>query len=92
MSWALFSRETQHFSCSPPGYKPKASPQIPHFLDLSWLHKQFAIHSGSESPSSHSSSFLQDLGYVVISLRVIVQKSMCRVTLDHGETQERHRS
>ena len=42
-------------------------------------------------PSSCSSFLLQDLGYIVISLCVIVQKSTCHVTLDHGEVQERHK-
>ena len=41
----------------------------------------------SESPSSHSSSLLQDLGYVVFSLPVVVQGSRRRVTLDHGGAQ-----
>ena len=35
---------------------------------------------------------VQDLEYIAISLCIIVQKSICRVILDHGETQERHRS
>ena len=43
------------------------------------------------SPSSHGSSLLQDLGHVAISLRILMQKGMCDVTLDHGEIQERHR-
>ena len=35
---------------------------------------------------------VQDLEYIAISLCIIVQKSICRVILDHGETQERQRS
>ena len=46
----------------------------------------------SESLSSHSSSLYQDLGYIVLSLHIIVQEYMCRVTLDHGGVQERHTS
>ena len=41
----------------------------------------------SESPSSHSSSLLQDLGYIVFSLHVVGQENMCHVTLDHGGVQ-----
>ena len=70
--------ETQHFLCNPPGYKPKA-PKVPHILTLSQLHKQFSICSGLELPSSHSSSLLKDLGYIVTSLCVIVQKGMFHV-------------
>ena len=46
------------------------------------------VHSCvSELPFFHSSSLLQDLGYVVLSLPVIVQGSMCRVALGHGGVQ-----
>ena len=41
----------------------------------------------SESPSSHSSSLLQDLGCPVLSLHSVVQGNMCRVTLGHGGVQ-----
>ena len=36
--WALFFPETQHFPHSPPGYKQKPSPVVPHILILNWLH------------------------------------------------------
>ena len=42
----------------------------------------------SESPSPCSSSLFQELGCAVLSLHVVVQESMCHVTLDHGEVQE----
>ena len=42
----------------------------------------------SKSPSSLSSSLLQDLGYLVLSLHVIVQENMCHVALDYGEVRE----
>ena len=38
----------------------------------------------AKSPSSLRSSVLQDLGYDVLSLHVIVQENMCHVALDHG--------
>ena len=46
----------------------------------------------SELPSSCSSCLLQDLGYAVLSLHVVVQESICCVTLDHGglESREPH--
>ena len=45
-----------------------------------------------KSPSSCSNSLLQYLGYVVISLHVIVQECVCPGALGHGEIQERHKS
>ena len=47
---------------------------------------QFFIVFALRSPFLRSSSFLQDVEYVSISLCVIVQESMCRVFLDHSET------
>ena len=41
----------------------------------------------SESPSSRSSSLLQDLGCTILSLHVLVQENMCCVTLGHGGVQ-----
>ena len=41
----------------------------------------------SESPSSHCSSLLQDLGCIILSLHVVVQENMCCVPLDHGRVQ-----
>ena len=69
----------------------KIIPESPSFSHLKPT-VQIPIHLGSESPSSRSSSLFQDLGNGVISLHIVVQKSVCHVTLDHGETQERHRS
>ena len=45
---------------------------------------------GFRVASSGSISLLQDLGYIVLSLHVVVQENMCRVTLDHGESREAH--
>ena len=42
----------------------------------------------AKSPSSLRSSVLQDLGYDVLSLHVIVQENMCHVALDQSEVQE----
>ena len=81
---ALLSQETQHFPCSPKGYKPKPCPKVPLIL----LHPLWNVHLWvSESPSSCSSSLLQDLGYVVLCLCVVVQSNMCHVTLDYGGVQ-----
>ena len=52
------------------------------------LHPLWSVHwCVSESPSSRSSSLLQDLGCAVLSLHVVVQENMCCVTLDHGGVQ-----
>ena len=45
------------------------------------LHSLWKVHLWvSESPSSCSSSLLQDLGYVVLSLHVVVQGNVSRYT------------
>ena len=74
--------------------RPKACPEVPHLLSVlkpaaqTVFHPLWKAHSWvSESPSSHSSSLLQDLGYVVLSLHAVVQEHMCRVALDHGGVQ-----
>ena len=41
----------------------------------------------SELPSCHSSSLFQDLEYTLLSLHVVVQGSMCHVTVDHSRVQ-----
>ena len=47
------------------------------------LHRLWNVHLWvSESPSSCSSSLLQDLGYAVLSLHVMVQENMCCATLN----------
>ena len=47
------------------------------------------VHSWvSESPTSRSSSPLEDMGYVVLSLHVVVQGNTCPVTLDPSGVQE----
>ena len=52
------------------------------------LHPLWKVHLWvSGSPSSRSSSLLQDLGYVVLSLHAVVQGNMCHVTLGHGGVQ-----
>ena len=52
------------------------------------LHPLWKAHLWvAELPSSHSSSPLQDVGYVVLSLHVVVQGNMCRVALGHGAVQ-----
>ena len=52
------------------------------------LHLLWKVHLWVPgSPSSGSSSLLQDLGYVVLSLHAVVQGNMCRVTLGHGGVQ-----
>ena len=90
---ALFSHETQHFPCPPPGYKPEPCPEVPHILICSSASCQTCVHPsgrcscGCELPSSRSSSLLQDQGYIVFSLTVVVQGSRCCVTLDHGGVQ-----
>ena len=93
----LFSHEAQHFPCSPLGCKPKPCPEVPVSLPVlkpieqTGLHSLWKVHLWvSESPSSHSSSLLQDLGYSVLSLHVVVQENICRVTLDHGGAQGAH--
>ena len=78
--------------------KPSSSPSP--YLVLSWLYKQFSIlwkvHSWvSESPSSRSSSPLWYLGYLVLSLHVVVQENMCCMApkrVARGDVQERHTS
>ncbi|KAF6084291.1 hypothetical protein HJG60_008568 [Phyllostomus discolor] len=46
------------------------------------LHPLQNVHLwASESPSSRSGSLLQDLGCAVLSLHVVAQETMCRVTL-----------
>ena len=51
------------------------------------LHPLWKVHLWvSESPSC-SSFFLQDLGYIILSFHIVVQESMCYVTLDHGGVQ-----
>ena len=52
------------------------------------LHPLWKAHLWvAEMPSSRSSSPLQDVGYVVLSLHVVVQGNMCRVALGHGAVQ-----
>ena len=67
----------------------KANPVIAHILKLA---VQTVLQPGWKIPKSPFScgTSLQDLGYVVLSLHVIVQASTCCVTPDRGETQERH--
>ena len=49
------------------------------------LHPLWKVHLWvSESPSSRTSSVLQDLLYVVLGLHVVVQGNMCYVTLGHS--------
>ena len=74
---ALFSHKTQHFPCSPPAYKSEPCPEVPHILKLAaqtGLHPFWkALLWVSESPSSCTISLLQDLGYIFLSLHVMVQ-------------------
>ena len=72
---ALFSQETQNFPCSPPGYKPNHAQKFPTSLSVLRLATQTGLHPlwnmhlwVSESPSSRSSSLLQELGCAVLSL------------------------
>ena len=91
----LLLHETQHFPCSPKGYKPKANLNSSPYSHLNPAVQAVlqSLWQVPKSPSSGSSPVLQDLGHVVISLCVIiVQESMCCGALDHGEVQERHKS
>ena len=76
---ALLFHETQHFPCSPPGYKQNHVQKFP----ISSFFLKPAVQTGlhpiwnvllwvSESPSSHSSTLLQDLGCAVLSLHVVL--------------------
>ena len=87
---ALLSQNTQHFPCSPKGYKPKANPIVSYILILSQLHKRFCSSLGSHYPHAAALSFR--IWGVLLSACVIVQESLCHGTLDHGAVQERHKS
>ena len=76
---AMSQNHAQKFLISPSVHKPAVQTGLhPLWKVLLWV---------SELPSSHSHSLLQDLGYVVLSLHVVVQGHMCCVTLDHGTVQ-----
>ena len=50
------------------------------------LYPLWKVHSWFlELPSSHSSFLLQDLGYIVLSVHVVVQENMYHVVLDYGK-------
>ena len=92
-AWSLLSHKTQHFPCSQTTIsqnKPQSSP-FP-YLKLAVQTVLQPLWKAPKLPLSHSGSPLQDLGYGVISLGVIVQESMCRGALGHSEVQERHKS
>ena len=53
------------------------------------LYPLWKVHSWFlELPSSHRSFLLQDLGYIVLSVHVVVQENMYHVVLDYGKVQE----
>ena len=52
------------------------------------VHPLWKVHWWVSKSSSQSSSLLQDLGYIVLSLHEVIQENMCCVTLDHDEVQE----
>ena len=76
---AISQNHAQKFPISLSVLKPAAQTCLhPLWNVLLWV---------SESPSSQSSSLLQDLGCTVLSLHVVVQVNMRCVTLGHGGAQ-----
>ena len=76
-------------------YKPKPPLEVPPFPYLSFLElkpaKQTDLHPlwnvhlwVSESPSSCDSCLFWILWHAALSLHVVVQETMCHVTLGHG--------
>ena len=82
---ALLSHETQHFPCSPKGYKPKPSPGVPHFL-----------YEVSCTVSSLSGRYqICHPHTAALSFRIwgtLSSAFICHATLGHGGVQERHKS
>ena len=67
---------------------PRSS-AFPYLSTQTDLHSLWKVHLWvSELPSSRSSSLLPDLGCTALSLQVVVQVTMCHVTLYRGGVQE----